>query len=497
MNKSKNVFHQNAVPALILSAIISTSPFLHAAQAYFKDATAALGLALGGRAAAWCDVDGDGWVDLCTGGKLWRNLKGKRFIAITEAPVGIFGDFNNDGYPDLFAWQSHSLHINQKGKGLQAVPFPKLPAKATQAAAWGDFDGDGFLDLYVGGYESWPRPSHPDVRLRNRLGKGKAAGQEAFEIVWTQPADGVSGFKGRTRGITCCDFDEDGDLDIYVSNYRQRANLLWRNDGKGGFTDAAHALGVSGDPKWKNGYGHTIGSAWGDLDNDGHIDLFAGNFNHHDNRISEDAKFYRNLGPDKGWRFEDKSGTAGLAWQESYASPALGDVDNDGDLDLFFTTVYAVGSWNIRNYPVLYANNGEWRFSDVTKQAGVSGLGPTYQAAWADFDQDGDLDLVSAGKLFVNQGNDNAWIEVRLTSRRPGVNRGAVGAQVRIALDGKTLVRQVEAGTGSGNQNDAVLHFGLGAHKKPVALDILWPDGKRQTTKPLALKKIHTIKQGG
>ena len=165
-------------------------------------------------------------------------------------------------------------------------------------------------------------------------------------------------------------------------------------------------------------------------------------------------------------------------WQESYASCALADYDNDGDVDIFITTVYN------GDHARLYRNDGNWTFTNVTADEGLGGIGNTmnYQAAWGDYDNDGDVDLVTDGRLFQNQGNAHHWLRVRLTGHGHKVNHAAIGAQVRIVVPTLgTLVRQVESGTGQGNQNDLILHFGLGNHADPVDLNISWPDGKRQT----------------
>lgn len=146
-----------------------------------------------------------------------------------------------------------------------------------------------------------------------------------------------------------------------------------------------------------------------------------------------------------------------------------------------------VGSGGIRNYPVLYRNEGEWRFTNVTEQEGLAKLAPTYQAAWADFDNDGDPDLVTAEKLFMNMTKGNNWFKVRLTGDGKNVNSAAIGAQVRIQINDKTITRQVEAGTGEGNQNDMTLYFGLGKWDKPIpTVEITWPNG--------TVQKIHKVK---
>jgi hypothetical protein len=186
-------------------------------------------------------------------------------------------------------------------------------------------------------------------------------------------------------------------------------------------------------------------------------------------------------------------GTCGVYYQESYASPAAGDYDNDGDLDLYFTTVYATASYGIKNYPALFRNDGNWNFTTVTDTEGLGQLGPTYQAAFADFDNDGDLDLISDGRLFVNNSNSNNWLKINLQGDGQSVNRAAIGAQVRIEIDGQTLTRQVESGTGQGNQNDLTLHFGLAAHSGPVNIHINWPDGTEQTVSDVSVNQIVTL----
>ena len=450
----------------------------------FSDATAGLGLEISSGAACWFDLDNDGWVDLCAGG-VWKNNGGTSFTKFAGADVPgacVAADFDNDGFIDLFSWSALRLFRNNGGEKFTEAKLPELPECVSRGACWGDFNGDGFVDLFVGGYEDWGKGiTYPFLILVNQGGK-------AFRV-------GRAESKNRARGVTACDFDQDGDLDIYVSNYRLQPNLLWLNDGKGKFKEVAQDYGAVASSKGFGG-GHSIGSAWGDFDNDGLLDLFAGNFAHRDGRGDQPkSRFLKNLGPGKGHKFQDL-GTCGVYYQESYASPSAGDYDNDGHLDLFFTTVYGVASFGKKNYPVLYRNDGQLAVSDVTAQAQLPELGPTYQAAWADFDNDGDLDLVTAGRLFQNQVRGKGWLRVKLEGDGATVNRSAIGAQVRIKLAEKTLTRQVEAGTGEGNQNDTTLHFGLGQHKDPVSLEIFWPNRNRQTMANVAINRLVTIRFG-
>lgn len=454
-----------------------------AAEPAFVDRTADWKLEIGNGAACWVDVDNDGWADLCAGGVVWKNKAGKSFEKLAEG-VGevVAADFDNDGFADLFSWSALQVFRNHEGKEFKPIKMPELPKCVSRGACWGDFNGDGFVDLYVGGFEDWNAGiTYPDLVLISQRG-------EKFELAKTDA-------RFRARGVTACDFDQDGDLDVYVSNYRLQPNLLWVNDGRGKFEDQAKERNaVATSPGFLGG--HSIGAVWGDFDNDGRIDLFAGNFAHVDDRGDQPkSRFLRNLGPDQKFVFEDR-GPCGVFYQESYASPAAGDFDNDGDLDLFFTTVYGVASFGRPNNAVLFRNDGEFMFADATAPLKLDSQPPTYQAAWADFDQDGDLDLVTAGKLFENQAAKGHWLGIRLAGDGKAVNRSAIGAQVRIALPDRTLTRQVEAGTGEGNQNDLTLHFGLGERTEPVRLEILWPNGKTQTVENVAVDRISTIAKG-
>ena len=443
-------------------------------EASFVDVTEAMGLkGNNGGVAAWGDFDNDGWVDVCIGGDIYRNEGGKRFKKVGRVGgPAVWGDFDNDGYLDLFCWECGKLYRNIKGREFKEVKFPPKPMDVSVGACWGDFDNDGYLDLYVGGYES-PKGYQPDAIFRNK-------GDGTFVEIWRT--------KGRSqpaRGVTCADFNEDGHLDVFVSNYRLEANLLWLNDGTGKFTDVAKAYGAAGNERmgW---YGHTIGSAWGDLDNDGHLDLFVGNFSHPP-AYQDRSQFLRNMGPKGKYHFEDMTKVAKLRWQESYASPALGDYDNDGRLDLYFTTVYP------GDKSVLYRNLGGWKFTEIKNGSGLS-VAQTYQAAWADFDNDGQLDMITGGRLFRNKGTKNHWLKVRLEGAGK-VNRAGIGAQVRLRVGKETLTRQVEGATGQGNQNDLTLHFGLGQAKGPVKLEIRWPDGTRQEVETPVDRTI-TVKRG-
>jgi hypothetical protein len=440
----------------------------------FVDMTAELELAPGDSPACWADLNGDGWTDLISGGAVWINLEGRKFEKRQTVGSCVAADCDNDGDVDLASWSPKAIWINDGEANFTKQELPSLPASVTRGACWTDVNSDGWVDLYYGGYENWgDQISYPDLLLMNNKGSFTLAHQSADH---------------RARGVTACDFDQDGRPDIYVSNYRLMPNDLWSYaDDK--MINRAEAFGVLGGDKEFRG-GHSIGSCWGDFDNDGRIDLFAGNFAHVDSRGDQPkSRFLRN----RMTAFDDM-GTCGIYYQESYASPGAGDFDNDGDLDLFFTTVYPTASFGKKNFPVLFSNKGRFDFEDVTAGSGLENLGATYQSSWADFDNDGDLDLLTDGRLFVNGLTDSNWITVNLSGDGKVVNGAAIGAQVRLSVGGRTLTRQVEAGTGEGNQNDLKLHFGIPNKARRVDLEIWWPNGQTQAVNNVRTKRTTTVR---
>lgn len=461
------------------------------AEASFVDVSDDVGIKLSNLPSSWGDVNNDGWIDLYNDGKVWINNSGKEFTSLAVSGSGVIVDIDNDGLGDLVNYSpavSVLRNIGNERFEAMALPtlpktvLPTLPKTVSQGVACGDFDGDGFVDFYFGGYEYRKNDIpyyYSDLFLINKGGSG-------FLL-----DSGISYYPA--RGVTACDFDEDSDLDIYVSNYRLNPNVLWINDGQAYFKRAKVKHNVDA------GDGHSIGAAWGDFDNDGRIDLFAANLAHRGDpwKDQPESRFLRNLGLKKKFVFDDL-GTCGMLYQESYASPAVGDFDNDGDLDLYLTTIYAKETSGMKreNFPVLYRNDGNWKFVDVTSNAGLDGLLPTYQAAWGDYDRDGDLDLVTAGRLFRNDNQPANWIEIRLVGDGERISTSAVGSQVRIKIGDVVLTRQVEIGTGRGNGNSPVLHFGLGDHSEPVTLQISWANGDKMVVADAAPNQIHTIANG-
>ena len=270
----------------------------------FADVTAATGINPGGRCAAWGDLNNDGWTDLIADGRIYRNEEGKKFVDITTKTTAeyrgpcLIADFNGDGINDIYFSDNGGALFLGKGD----FTFSRGKAASNPRPAFGlaaaDFDNDGWVDIYIANYENWEKQlDYPDVILRNNHG-------ELIEQ-WVAPDEKLM----RGRGATCCDFNNDQLIDIYVSNYRLMPNFLWVNYGKWNLIDEARAFGCAGserkDVVFQNGKGlsygssgHTIGSVWADFDNDSYFDLFVGNFSHPP-AYQDRPMFLKNGGPEK------------------------------------------------------------------------------------------------------------------------------------------------------------------------------------------------------
>lgn len=233
---------------------------LHAAEPEFQfvDRTVELGLEPANATACWVDVNNDDWPELCVGGTVWRNERGRRFSRVAEGMSAVIAaDIDNDGV-DLYSTPAFKWFRNRGGETFDAVVIADLPRSISLGAAFADLDGDAIVDLYAGGYELWEaNVTFPSLQLVNVGGTG-------FRLRSTDD-------RFRARGVTACDFDDDGDVDVYVSNYRLQPNRLWINDGQGILADESAARNALATAPGFSG-GHSIGAVWGDFDNDGRFD---------------------------------------------------------------------------------------------------------------------------------------------------------------------------------------------------------------------------------
>jgi len=448
-----------------------------ASQVEFEDVTLASGLQeIGKGGATWVDLNNDGWVDLISNGKVWKNVEGTNFVNVTKDSgissvrgACVVADFNGDGEKDIYFFTNGGkLYLGQGNLRFIKGEAFKNEAQAIRAACVMDLNNDGYVDVYVANYEIWKKQlGFRDIILRNE--KGSLVKQ------WEASDEKLM----RGRGATSCDFNNDGLMDIYVSNYRLMPNFLWINQGGWNKSDKASEYGCAGGERKNIGLknslqipylcsGHTIGSLWADFNNDTYFDLFVGNFSHPP-KYQDRPMLLKNGGPAKKYHFIDKSALAKIPWQESYCSPAAADVDNDGLVDIFFNTVYPNDTGR------LLRNLGAWEFKDITPPSNIK-ASRSYQNAFADFDNDGRIDLLTSGHLYRNVSDVGNWLEVNLKGKAP--NTSAIGAKVIVDCHGKRYIRQVEAGTGEGNQNDLRLHFGVGKYLGQIKVKVIWPNGK-------------------
>jgi len=466
----------------------------------FTDVTEKAGLGgVKGRRVAWGDYNDDGYDDLLVDGhRLFRNNRDGTFTEVTNlaglngiagAVGGVWADFNNDGHLDFYMMARGDGFHGRFWKNNADGTFTDITATAvnrpednhTEGAGWGDYNGDGWVDLYLANYE---KPRSRAIKLgigtrdvlwrNNRDGTftdvTKEAGLETLE-----PMNG--------RGVNWGDYNNDGLLDIFVSNYRLDPNFLWRNNGNGTFTNVAQEQGVEGVEK-KGNYGNTIGSEWGDYNNDGNLDLFSANLAHPRYiGLSDQSMLLENSGP-PFYRFRDRKKEAGIRYQETDSEPSFGDYDNDGDPDLFITAVYPQGK------SMLYKNDGHGKFRDITWLAGVR-VSNSWTSAFADFDRDGDLDLVVGSedgiRLFSNDGNSNHWLQVRVVGKR--CNRDGIGSRVSVTSPRGVQIREVEGGKGTGSQQSLPVAFGFGNYDGPVDLKV------RNTCGQMFQKRAVTLNQ--
>ncbi|MFO0589671.1 MAG: CRTAC1 family protein [Polyangiaceae bacterium] len=450
---------------------------------------------------AFGDYDNDGFDDMITEGPtLWHNAAGV-FTDVTEtsgikatgasATGGVFGDYDNDGCLDLFLYaesyvaKDTLLHSRCDGTfedataaaGIADVqvlsPCGADPANVSSpaaAAAWMDIDADGKLDLYVANFLCWDTYGYYIDAVWHNLGNG------TFED-WT----GKHGFgtkKTPSRGAAPVDYDGDGDVDLFINNYVLQPNLLFVNNGDGTVTETAKSLGAAGLGTTGYTFGHTIGAAWGDLDNDGDFDLVAANLAHP--RFYDFSDKTQILIQDATHHFADTTGDwaypaskAGLRYQETHSVPALADFNHDGDLDMVITAVYDGRPTDF------YWGKGDGTFELDAYHAGI-----TTENGWgvslSDVDNDGDVDIF-ATTLFVNTGKAKIghWAEVRVIGDVAS-NWAAIGATVKLNFGAVSRIRHVEGGSGKGGQDSMYLHFGLAAEPQIASIEVTFPGGEKK-----------------
>jgi len=471
------------------------------------------------------DFTGDGRPDILVlsgdwdkGGSLFVNLGDGTFedrgrsagLADQMLSVNLAAaDFDNDGDLDVLAlrggWETpYRLSLlRNKGDGVfddVTVSAGLGEPIASQSAAWGDYDNDGLLDLYVAGEYDPRQAATPQNLCRLYRNRGDGTFENVAEKAGVQNA-------GFAKGVAWGDYDDDGDLDLYVSNM-MGPNRLYRNNGDGTFTDLAPELGVT-EP-------FDSFSCWfWDYDNDGRLDIFVTGFRASLQDIVADMlgqpakgerpRLYRNLGPEG---FKDVAALVGLNRVTLPMGSNFADIDNDGFLDVFLATGRPPYSMLIPD--LMFKNVDGRRFEDVTTSSGTGHLQKGHGVSFADWDDDGDLDLfVEVGGqtpgdkarnvLFQNPGNDHHWIKLKLVGTQ--TNRAALGAKIRVSLkskDGRTrsIYRTVGNNSSFGG-NSLVQSIGLLDATQVDELTVTWPTSRTtQSFRDIAAHQTIEITEG-
>jgi len=475
-------------------------------------------------------------VDMAVAGKkarsaLYHNNGDGTFTDVTDkAGVGYpcfamgaaVGDYNNDGWPDLLVTCLGGVVLyRNNGDGTFTEVTKQAGLTDTQfatGAAFGDYDGDGWVDLFISHYVDFRLDDLPKFGssktcqyhgLAVQCGpRGlKGAGDLLFhnngdgtftDVSKMAGVDDPHGYYG--LGAVWSDFNNDGLLDLFVAN-DSTPNFLYRNDGKGHFTEIGFLAGtaVSQDGSEQAG----MGVALGDYLHTGHLSLFVTHFS------EEYAALFRN---DGAMGFTDVSFHAGVA---APTIPYVGwgtaffDFDNDGWPDLFLVNghVYPqvdtldVGA-RYREPKLLFLNQHDGTFRNISGLAGTAIQIPQVSrgAAFGDLFNNGRVDIVVEnldGKPMILReegGNHNHWIGFELAGTKS--NRLALNARIRAVAGELIQEDEVRSGGSYLSQNDLRIHFGLGTHDHLDRAEILWPSGKTETLTNLAADRFYAVKEG-
>ncbi len=493
-----------------------------------------------GPGCAFFDYDGDGWQDILLvnsmdwpGQKrkrstpaLYRNNRNGTFTDVTKQAgldiemygLGVaVGDYNNDGHPDVFiSCLGQSRLFQNTGRGT----FIDVTAKSglsghdgfSTSAMWVDYDRDGLLDLFVTNYVRWTREGDifcsfdgkiksyctPEAYRGATCWLFRNKGDGTFEDVTAKA--GLLDTTSKSLGVALLDYGNDGWPDLFVANDTQ-PNKLYRNQKDGTFSEVAVRAGLafSEDGRARAGMGVDVA----DLENSGLSSIIVTNFD------NEMMGLYRGT---KSGAFVDHAPKAGIG-QATRRSLGFGcfffDADLDGQLDLLIVNGHIDESISRARHDVTYAqpphlflNEGSGRFRDVAKLAGQEFSTPKVArgAAYGDFDNDGDLDVLittnnGPAYLYRNDVTDgNRSVRVRLTGTKS--NRDAIGAVVKFEAGELSGMRTVKSGSSYLSQSELPVTIGLGRREAVDKLVVMWPSGRTEEYRGLKAGRRYEVVEG-
>ena len=460
----------------------NSRPWVVSVDPFFAKITADAPWSLSGYTGiAWGDFNHDGFVDLFVSpfnrsSLLFSNNTHGGFTRITSGNIvtdsgatfgACWGDYDNDGWLDLFVGVNNGgndwLYHNNGDGSFTKITNGAIVSSGGNAnnCAWSDYDNDGFIDLFVANSDQ------NDFLFHNN-------GNGSFARITT---NAIALKAGNSQGGSWGDYDNDGLPDLFVSRVNE-PNLLYHNQGGGAF------VSVTNDPIVRDVVANQ-GTSWGDYDNDGYLDMFVAN-------PSADSKnlLFHNNGDGtfskitNGPVANDLAGSSAGAW---------GDYDNDGLLDLFVA--------NRSGFDFLYHNEGGGTFTRINNSVLAKDPATSFAAAWCDFDNNGFLDLFVTrfqnynNALYRNVGNSNAWLTVKCEGRTS--NRAAIGAKVRLqaTIRGRPVwqLREISGGGALGAQNDLRASFGLGEATNVNVVRVEWPGGVVEELRDVAPRQFLTV----
>ncbi|MCB0546451.1 MAG: CRTAC1 family protein [Phaeodactylibacter sp.] len=466
---------------IILCALCSEEGF---SQAFFQDISAQAGINNAGKnyGVAIGDYNNDGKEDIYISrhtlpNLLYRNNGDNTFTDVAlQAGVAhggtttcsVWGDIDNDGDLDLYLGNRDEANILYRNNGNGTFTDISMSAGVntlfrTRAVLFGDIDQDGYIDLYVANMTA------ANYMFRNN-------GDNTFTDITA--SSNTQDF-GIAMGSLFFDYDNDGDLDLYLTHDANQPYILYQNDGTGRFTDVSAQSNT-------NYAGQGMGVDVGDMNNDGFLDIYITNLYENTLLLNNGDGTFSNITAAAG------VGDLGMGWGTLWM-----DCENDGLQD-----IYVSNDSYFSPYPnLLYQNKGDNTFQVISHSSPLSSMYGGYGVATADFNADGraDLFLANSGndgnQLFINLTNNaNNWVKVKLSGTQS--NRAAIGARVEVEAGGKKMIDEVIAGASYASQNSLILHFGLGNAEIIDRIVVRWPSGLVEEFEQMEPNTSYLITEG-